>query len=155
MNSRAAGRNVSGRNKGFTLIEMMIVISVILILLGIAMPVYSHSVRRAREENLRKNLETLNKLIFQYALDKQKAPQSLDDLRTEKYLTDIPDDITGSNTWETEPADAYLSLDQIASMTLTMSLNQGDQKDKGDEGIIGVHSGSNEIGSNGKPYSDW
>ena len=40
-------------------------------------------------------------------------------------------------------------------MTLTMSLNQGDQKDKGDEGIIGVHSGSNEIGSNGKPYSDW
>ena len=101
MNSRAAGRNVSGRNKGFTLIEMMIVISVILILLGIAMPVYSHSVRRAREENLRKNLETLNKLIFQYALDKQKAPQSLDDLRTEKYLTDIPDDITGSNTWET------------------------------------------------------
>src|SRR5208282_2089675 len=91
MDSGTTGRNlpardIPGRSKGFTLIEMMIVISMILILLGIAMPIYSHSIRRAREENLRKNLQTLNKAIFQYALDKQKAPQSLDDLKSAGYL---------------------------------------------------------------------
>jgi general secretion pathway protein G len=129
----------TGRNRGFTLIEMMVVISIILILLGVAMPIYSHSLVRAREENLRKNLESMNQAIFQYAQDKQKAPQSLDDLKTAGYLQSIPDDITGSNTWETEPGDGTI-----------MSL---DQKDTG--GIIGVHSGSNQVGSDGKAYSTW
>jgi prepilin-type N-terminal cleavage/methylation domain-containing protein len=85
------------RNRGFTLIEMMVVISMILILLGVAMPIYSHSIVRAREENLRKNLNTLNFMIYQYTQDKQKAPQSLDDLKTAGYIKEIPDDITGSN----------------------------------------------------------
>jgi general secretion pathway protein G len=143
MNSRATGRNASGRNasghnRGFTLIEMMVVISIILILLGVAMPVYSHSMTRAREENLRHNLETLNRMIYQYSQDKGKAPQSLDDLRTAGYIKDIPDDITGSSTWETEPADAILSLDQTDT-----------------DGIIGVHSGSNQVGSDGTAYSTW
>jgi general secretion pathway protein G len=119
---------------------MMAVIGIILILLGIALPVYSHSLARAREENLRQNLETLNQLIFQYSQDKQKAPQSLDDLRTAGYLKSIPEDITGSvDTWETEPGDGTI-----------MSL---DQTDTG--GIIGVHSGSNQVGSDGKAYSEW
>jgi general secretion pathway protein G len=132
-------RRATGRDRGFTLIEMMVVISIIVILLGVAIPIYSHSMTRAREENLRKNLETLNQMIFQYSQDKQKAPQSLDDLVTAKYLTTIPDDITGSNTWETEPGEgAIMSLDQT---------------DTG--GIIGVHSGSNQVGSNGKAYSEW
>ncbi len=122
------------------MIEMMVVISIILILLGVAMPIYSHSMQRVREENLRKNLESLNKVIFQYTQDKQKAPESLDDLRTAKYFKEIPEDITGRNdTWETESGDGVI-----------MSL---DQKDGG--GIIGVHSGSNQIGSNGKAYSTW
>jgi general secretion pathway protein G len=135
MNSRA-----TTRDRGFTLIEMMVVISIILILLSLAMPLYSHSIARAREENLRHNLDTLNELIFQYTLDKQKAPQGLDDLRMAKYLTDIPEDITGSvDTWQTEPADgAILSLDQTDA-----------------SGIIGVHSGSNQVGSDGKAYSEW
>jgi len=128
------------RDRGFTLIEMMVVISIILILLGVAMPIYSHSMQRMREDNLRKNLESLNKVIFQYTQDKQKAPESLDDLRTAKYLKEIPEDIGGRNdTWETESGDGVI-----------MSL---DQKDGG--GIIGVHSGSNQIGSNGKAYSTW
>src|SRR5271154_1425218 len=128
------------RDRGFTLIEMMVVISIILILLGVAMPIYSHSLQRVREENLRKNLETLNKVIFQYTQDKQKAPESLNDLVTQKYLTEIPDDIGGRNdTWETESGEGII-----------MSL---DQKDGG--GIIGVHSGSNDIGSDGKAYSTW
>ncbi|HYW39733.1 MAG TPA: type II secretion system protein [Terriglobales bacterium] len=132
MNRRATGR-------GFTLVEMMVVISIILILLGLAMPIYSHSITRAREETLRKNLETLNRLIFQYALDKQKAPQSLDDLKQAGYLKTIPEDITGSvDTWQTEPADAILSLDQTDT-----------------DGIIGVHSGSNQTASDGTAYSSW
>jgi len=116
----------------------MIVISIILILLGVAMPVYSHSMTRAREENLRHNLATLNQMIYQYSQDKGKAPQSLDDLRTAGYIKDIPDDITGSSSWETEPADAILSLDQTDT-----------------DGIIGVHSGSNQLGSDGTAYSTW
>jgi len=128
------------RDGGFTLIEMMAVIGIILILLGIALPVYSHSLMRAREDNLRQNLETLNQMIFQYSQDKQKAPQSLDDLRTAGYLKNIPEDITGSvDTWETEPGDGTI-----------MSLDQTDT-----DGIIGVHSGSKQIGSDGKSYSEW
>jgi general secretion pathway protein G len=133
-------RGARRRDRGFTLIEMMAVIGIILILLGIALPVYSHSLARAREDNLRQNLETLNQLIFQYTQDKQKAPQSLDDLRTAGYIKSIPEDITGSvDTWETEPGDGTI-----------MSL---DQTDTG--GIIGVHSGSSQVGSDGKAYSEW
>jgi general secretion pathway protein G len=133
-------RRATGRDRGFTLIEMMVVISIIVILLGVAIPIYSHSMTQAREENLRKNLETLNQMIFQYTQDKQKAPQSLTDLKTAGYLTTIPDDITGSaDTWETEPGDGAI-----------MSLEQTDTG-----GIIGVHSGSNQVGSDGKAYSSW
>ncbi|MGA2424791.1 MAG: type II secretion system protein [Terriglobales bacterium] len=133
-------RRATGRERGFTLISMMVVISIMLILLGVAMPIFSHSLTRAREENLRTNLETLNQAIFQYAQDKQKAPQSLSDLVSAKYLKTIPNDITGNpDTWETEPGEGVI-----------MSL---DQKDDG--GIIGVHSGSTQVGSNGKAYSEW
>jgi|HubBroStandDraft_1064217.scaffolds.fasta_scaffold00286_15 general secretion pathway protein G len=137
------GRKMDGRatrrERGFTLISMMIVISIMLILLGVAMPIYSHSLQRTREENLRHNLTTLNQMIFEYTQDKQKAPQSLDDLVTAKYLDAIPEDITGSNTWEVEPAEGVI-----------MSLDQTNT-----DGIIGVHSGSNRVGSDGKAYSEW
>jgi len=131
-------RRATGRNRGFTLIELMVVISIIMILLGVTMPIYSHSIARAREENLRKNLNTLNQMIYQYTLDKKKPPKSLEDLRSEKYIDAIPDDITGSNTWETEPADAIMSLDQTDT-----------------DGIIGVHSGSSRVASDGTAYSTW
>lgn len=153
MNRRAAGRNVSDRRRGLTLIEMMIVLSIILILLGAAIPIYSHSIRRAREANLRRNLETLNQAIYQYAMDKQKAPESLDDLHAAGYIDKVPDDIDGAD-WVPEPADGYLSLDEIGSGGQTMSLDDKDQG-QGDGGIIGVHSGSDEIGSDGRPYSEW
>jgi general secretion pathway protein G len=141
--SRQPGQEMSKpptrRDRGFTLIEIMVVISVILILLGVALPIYSHALTRKREENLRSNLEMLNRLIFQYTLDKQKPPQSLDDLKAEKYLDEIPKDITDrEDTWVTEPADAIFSLQQ-----------------KDTDGIIGVHSGSDKIGSDGKAYSTW
>lgn len=131
----------SRRDRGVTLIEMMVVISILMILLAIAVPMYSHSLTHAKEQNLRNNLEVLNRMIFQYTLDKQKAPQSLSDLQSAKYLDKIPKDITDSvDTWVTEPSDGViLSLDQTDSTG----------------GILGVHSGSNQIGSDGTAYSTW
>ena len=135
MNSRAIRRS-----RGFTLIEIMVVISIIVILLSVAIPLYSLSVTHAKEDNLRKNLNTLNVMIFRYTLDKQKAPQSLNDLVTANYIKAVPQDITGSvDTWQLDSADgAILSLDQ-----------------KDGDGIIGVHSGSNQVASDGTQYSTW
>ena len=84
---------------GFTLIEMMIVMAIIVTLISLAVPYYQKSLIRAKESVLRSNLHTLRMAIDEYAFDKQKAPQSLQDLVTESYLHDVPKDpITGSNT---------------------------------------------------------
>ena len=124
--------------RGFTLIEMVIVISMILILLSIALPMYNRSITRAREATLRENLHTLHRVIDQYSLDKKQAPQSLEDLVQAGYLKFVPNDITGKNdTWKTEPEDPQNAMDP----------NQ--------PGIVGVHSGSDEISSEGTPYSSW
>ena len=132
-------RNGSQRDaRGFTLVEMMVVIAIILILLGIAMPIYSGSIRRAREDAFRESLLTLNAMILRYTLDKQRPPQSLDDLKSAGYIETIPNDITGTNTWVTE-----------ADPPAIFSLYQTEP------GIYGVHSASNHIGSNGKPYTEW
>ena len=125
-------------SRGFTLLEMMVVLSIMLILLSITMPLYSHSIQRAREDMFRQNLETLNKVIVQYTLDKQKAPTSLDELKTTGYLKEIPHDITGSNTWE---------IDEDPEMIMALGQKEG--------GIYAVHSGSSRVGSNGKSYSEW
>lgn len=129
----------TARDRGFTLVELMVVISIMIILLGVALPIYSQSLRRAREESFRKNLRTLNELVLQYTLDKQKAPKSLSDLVSAGYLKDkIPDDITGRNdTWVTDEDDSIFSINQT------------------DTGIVGVHSGSNQIAMNGTAYSTW
>lgn len=138
MKFRSKARNPRVRNRGFTLIEMMVVISLILVLLSIALPMYTQSIIRARETTLRQNLATLNKVIDQYTLDKQKAPQSLEDLVSAGYLKFVPNDITGSkDTWVLEQEDSLKSIDQTQP------------------GIVGVHSKSDQIGSDGKAYSSW
>jgi general secretion pathway protein G len=122
--------------RGFTLIEMVIVIAMILILLSIALPMYNRSILRTKETKLHADLVTLNKAIVEYSLDKKKAPQSLDDL-VPGYVKFIPADITGSNTWVTEqedPQDAY---------------------DPNQTGIGSVHSGSKEMSTDGTEYSSW
>ncbi len=124
--------------RGFTLIEMAVVISLILVLLSIALPMYNQSILRAKEAKLHSNLTTLNKVIEAYSLDKKKAPQTLDDLITAGYLKSIPEDVTGrTDTWVTEPEDPQKAWDQ----------NQ--------PGIGSVHSGSNEMSSEGTAYSSW
>ena|SRR6266851_8175609 len=138
MKFRSKARNPRVRNRGFTLIEMMVVISLILVLLSIALPMYTQSIIRARETTLRQNLATLNKVIDQYTLDKQKAPQSLEDLVSAGYLKFVPNDITGSkDTWVLEQEDTLKSIDQTQP------------------GIVGVHSGSDQAAIDGTLYSSW
>ncbi len=136
---REMKRRPTGRDDGFTLIEMMVVITLLLIMLGVIMPIYSQSIKRAKEQNLRNNLDTLNALIYEYTLDKQKYPKSLDDLKSAGYLAKIPNDITGSQDWTTEDADGTI-----------MSLDQTDK-----EGIVGVHSSSSATANDGTTYSSW
>lgn len=127
----------SGR-RGFTMIEMAVVITLIMVLLSIALPMYNQSITRAKEARLHQNLTTLNQVIEAYSLDKKKAPQSLDDVVQAGYLKFIPEDITGRNdTWVAEPEDPQNAWDP----------NQA--------GIASVHSGSNQMSSEGTQYSSW
>ncbi len=126
--------------RGFTLIEMMVVISLILILVSVAVPAYHTSILRARESVLRENLFTLRSVISQYTLDKQKAPQSLDDLVQAHYIKIIPIDpmTSKSDTWAVDQEDATLM-----------------SPDQQEGGINDVHSGSTAVSSDGTAYSTW
>jgi general secretion pathway protein G len=116
----------------------VVVISLILVLLSIALPMYNRSILRAKEGRLHWDLSTLNKAIQSYSLDKKKAPQSLDDLVSASYLKFIPEDITGrTDTWVTEPEDPQKAWDP------------------NEPGIGTVHSGSDQISSEGTAYSSW
>jgi general secretion pathway protein G len=124
---------------GFTLIELMIVISIIVILMGFAAPRYQASILRAREAVLRNDLIVVRNAIDQYTLDKKKAPQSLQDLVEAGYLKSIPKDpITDSSeTWQVVNEDVTMSVDQTQP------------------GISDVKSGAQGNSSEGTPYSDW
>lgn len=129
------------RQAGFTLLELMIVISVLLILISIAIPQYRESVRRARESVLKQDLYDMRKLISEYTLDKQKAPQSLDDLVSAHYLGTVPKDpITGQQDWQAEQCD-------------DSTISTPEEQDSG--GMCDVHSSSTQIASDGTAYNTW
>ena len=126
------------KTRGFTLIEMMIVISLILVLISIAVPMYNRAILRAKESTLRQDLFTLRDTIQQYTLDKQKAPQTLDDLKQAGYIRDIPKDpFTGDTNWTLDMEDAMIAVDQQ------------------EPGIYDVHSSSNLTAQDGTAYSSW
>ena len=124
---------------GFTLMELMIVMMIIGVLTTLAIPSFVGAIRNAKEAVLKEDLRVMRTAIDSYTMDKQKAPQSLEDLVQEGYLKVIPEDpmTKARDTWITDTSDALHSLDQT------------------DPGIDDVHSGSQETGSDGQPYSTW
>jgi len=126
------------RSRGYTLIELIIVMAIISVLVAIAVPMYQKSLMRSRETVLRNNLFTLRTVIDEYTFDKKKAPQTLQDLVNEGYLRKVPDDpITGDDrSWRVINEDSLTAVDQSAP------------------GIYDVRSGSNKIGLDGTPYSE-
>jgi general secretion pathway protein G len=124
---------------GFTMIELMIVMAIVVILISVAVPMYQKAMVRSKESVLKNNLFTLRTVIDEYTYDKQKAPQSLQDLVTEGYLREVPmDPITRSNqSWRVIQEDAMASVNQS------------------EPGIFDVKSGSDKTSLEGTPYAEW
>jgi len=137
--SAQSERALCARRRGYTLIEMIIVMAIISVLVAIAVPMYQKSLTRTRESLLKNNLFTLRTVIDEYTFDKQKAPQTLQDLVDQGYLRNVPlDPMTGnSQSWRVIMEDAITSVDQTAP------------------GIYDVRSGSDKKSLEGTMYSEW
>ncbi len=127
------------RRCGFTLIELMIVMAIVVILMGIAVPYYQKTLLRAKESVLKSDLFTMRQMIDEYSFDKQKAPQTLDELVSDGYLREIPKDpITGnSQAWKVVMEDPSQSVNNT------------------EPGIWDVRSGSDKTSLDGTPYNEW
>jgi general secretion pathway protein G len=125
--------------RGFTLIELMVVMAIISVLIAIAVPIYQKSIIRAKESVLRSNLASMRNMIDEYTVDKQKAPETLQDLVTDGYLRQIPQDpmTQSSETWKIIMEDTPVGGSNSSP------------------GIYDVRSGSDKKSLDGTPYSDW
>jgi len=133
--------NIEYREKGFTLIELIIVITLIGILVGLGLPQFKNATKRTREAALKENLFTLRKLINQYLVDKGNYPQSLQTLVDEEYLFRIPADpmTKSTDTWVEIPQ--VMTMEEMTSGTMP--------------GIMDVQSGSEDISTEGTAYNTW
>ena len=136
---REVSRLKRGGDGGFTLLELMIVLAIIVIILGMAAGRYQQSIVKAKEAVLHQDLRVMRDAIQQFTLDKQAAPQSLDDMVSAGYMREIPTDpITQRKDWQVETSDVLLSPDQTTT------------------GITDVHSSANSISPfENTPYSSW
>jgi general secretion pathway protein G len=134
-----AMRRKKATESGFTLIELMVVMLIIGVLMAIAVPNYVAAVKAAKESVLKEDLHVMRNAIDSYTMDKQKAPQSLQDLVDSGYLKAIPMDpmTRASDGWVVDQSDALHSVDQT------------------EPGIDDVHSGDEDVASDGQPYSTW
>lgn len=131
------GKTKTMAQRAFTLLELMIVISIIIILAAITLPQYQKTITHTRETVLRDDLHKLRELIDQFGADKGRLPQTLDDLVTEGYMREIPvDPITGQRDWAITTGDDPNSTE-------------------GEQGLTDIHSSSGETSSEGTPYSEW
>lgn len=132
------------RTSGFSLIELLVVISVVVVLIAIAVPAYQRSIVHTRETALREDLFNIREAISRYGEENEEPPQSLDDLVSKGYLASLPiDPMTNSRqTWK--PVSSQTSDDPV-------SAGEADTP----SGVVDVHSGSDLVGSDGKPYSEW
>ena len=123
--------------KGFTLLELMIVISIIIILAAITLPQFQKTILHTLESVLRNDLHQMRILIDQFAADKGRLPQSLDELASEGYMRQVPvDPITGQNDW-------------------TPIMGEDPNSTDGDQGLIDVKSSAEGVSTEGTPYSEW
>jgi len=131
-------RRVQGGRRGFTFVELMVVVSIVVILISVAVPSYTRSLIRAKESVLKNNLFTLRGCIDSVAFDRQKAPQDLRDLVSAGCLAKIPTDpITNTPNWRTIPEDPSQAVSQS------------------EPGIFDVRSTSDKIGLDRTPYAEW
>jgi general secretion pathway protein G len=142
---------VSARERGFTLLELIIVVAMIGILASIAMPALKDMPTRAKESVLKTNLRTLREVIDQFYGDKGRYPATLDELVDTKYLRQVPIDpfTKSSKTWVLVFEEAETEGEQAGPPPT------GDEEQNG-PGIIDVHSGSSALSLDGKtPYAEW
>ncbi len=128
---------IGKRHAGFTLLELMIVISIIIILASITLPQYMRTIMHTRETVLRDDLRKMRSLIDQFAADKGRLPQSLDELVSEGYMREVPiDPFTGQKDW-------------------AITTGEDPNSSEGEQGMTDVHSASAEVSTEGTPYSEW
>ncbi|MBV9211848.1 MAG: prepilin-type N-terminal cleavage/methylation domain-containing protein [Acidobacteria bacterium] len=135
--AQSTKRKAQSTNAGFTLLELMIVMFIMVILVAVALPQYQRSVVHARESVLRDDLFKMRTLIDQYAADKGKLPQSLDDLVSANYMREIPvDPMTDERTWN-------------------VIIGEDPNSREGEQGVVDVHSLSTDTSTEGTPYNEW